>query len=241
MAKKGGGSTTQTQGLDPQTQAYVDQVRNAATAAGNTAGAGVNPYTQGAADSFGQFAKGGNLGFSALTGDPTATASFMNPYQSNVIDATRAQFDQTRADTLRSVDDASTAAGAFGGTRADVARGAALSGVARDENSTIAGLNQQGYNDAMTRAGSAANLGFGANQQLASLGDYMRSIQNSNDPATRKLGFLLQGMGTPYGQTSTTTQQSGHNPFSGALGGAAAGSEFGPWGAGIGGLLGAFS
>jgi hypothetical protein len=238
---KGGGSTTQTQGLDQGTQQYVDQVRKAAQDAAGGAGPGLSSETQGAIDQYGQFMKGGNLGFSALTGDPSSMAQFMNPYQQQVIDRVNSQYGDIRKQTMGAVDDSATAAGAFGGSRHDVATGMALGQVGKSQADQIAQLLYGGYNDAAGRAGQAANLGFGATGAMSDLGQYTRGVGMDQNPAMWRLKMLQMGMNTPYGQTSTTTQRSGSNPYSGALGGAAAGSAFGPWGAAAGGLLGLFS
>jgi hypothetical protein len=151
---------------------------------------------------------------------------------------------------MNTVNDAATQAGAFGGSRHGVAEGVALGQLGQGHEQQMAGLTSQGYNDAMGRAGQLANLGFNANSAAGNIGSYMQSINAANDPNMRRYQLLSGALGSmPHGSTSTTTQQNGHNGFSGALGGAATGADigghFGPWGAGIGagigGLLGMFS
>jgi hypothetical protein len=58
---------------------------------------------------------------------------------------------------------------------------------------------------------------LGANAQLASLGDYARQVQMSQDPAMRNLQ-MLQGLlsGLPSGMS--TTQPMYSNPLGGILG-----------------------
>lgn len=247
---KGGGTQTVTQASDPATQAYTQRIRDAAMQAAGSPAPGLAPETQSAIDSFGQYMRGGNLGFGALNGDPNAIASFMNPYQNNVVDATKAQFANLRGDTMSSINDAATQAGAFGGSRHGVASGVALGELGRNEQSALADLYHSGFNEAMGRAGQSANLGFGASGALGSLGEYTRGVAMDQNPDLWRLKMLQAGMTQPTGSTQTTQGAPGHNMFSGILGGAASGAGIagalgatGPigWGlAGLGGLLGAF-
>jgi len=198
---------------------------------------GMDPASLEALQNYQGMASAGNLGLGALSGDPNAIGQFMNPYQSNVLDQVQGRYGDLSALTSRGVNDRATLAGAFGGSRHGVAEGVAQGELAKGMGQQMAGLQYQGYNDAMGRAGQLANLGLGANSQLASMGDYARQIQMSQDPAMRQLQ-ILQGLlsGMPMGMTQSTPTY--RNPMGGAIGGAAAGSAFGPWGAGIGGLLG---
>ena len=244
---KGGGQTTASQSVDPQTRAYIDYMRrvamgyvggaDAGTGApqggggflGSHYGAGaprgpivqaLPPEIQQAMDQYRQYATAGNLGLSALTGQGDAQQSFMNPY----LQTLNPYFDQLRSQAVNAANEQATLAGAYGGGRGDVAQGVALGQVAN----TQAQLGYSAFNDAMQRALSAANLGFGAQAQSAFLPQQYASGQ---------LGLLGQALG-PYGQT--TTQPLYRNRLAGAFGGAAAGAPFGPIGAGIGGLLGYF-
>lgn len=246
MAKKGGGTQTVTQTLDPATQKMQQQVYDAARQAA-VAPPGVNPYTMQAAGIYQNAANFGMGGFNALAGDPAAIAKLMNPYQQEVVDATRAQYGTLMSDITNHINDEATQAGAFGGSRHGVAEGVALGNLGQAEAQTLAGLNYQGYTDAMQQAAQLANFGMGATGQMAQLGDYIRSL----DPSLQRLAILKQGMdGTPYGSTQTTTGQAGHNGVTGFLGGASTGAGIAqalslgtPWGAvlaGAGGLLGLF-
>lgn len=250
MGKKSGGSTTQTVGPDAQTQEYGKQLWQAAQLAGNSAGAPIDPATGQAMAGFQGIAQQGNLGFSALSGDANATARLTSPYQSQVIDQMNQQYALDRGATMNSVNDAATAGGAFGGSRHGVAEGTALAQMQQAHAGQIANTLNTGYSDAMNRAGTLANMGFGAQGAIANLGAYKQQIAAQNDPNMRRLGALSQAMQVyPHGSTNATTEQNGHNGASGFMGGAATGAEigghFGPWGAGIGaglgGLLGMFS
>lgn len=198
---------------------------------------GVSPLTQQAESGYQGALSAGNLGLGALSGNQGAISQLMNPYQSNVLDAINRNYGQLAANTTNAINDQATQAGAFGGARHGVAEGVALSQLNKDQANQMAGLQYQGYNDAMSRAGGLANLGLGAAGQLASLGDYNRQVQMSQDPAMRNLQ-ILQGLmtGMPFGQSQSTPMT--RNALGGALGGAGAGMAFGPIGAGIGGLIG---
>ena len=112
----------------------------------------------GAAPNVSPYADAGATGAKALGGDQGAISSLMNPYQSQVIDAMHGQYDKLRNQSALDSNDAATRAGAFGGDRAALMKGARLGEVDSSEASNIANLLSGGYNDAMTRAGSAAGL-----------------------------------------------------------------------------------
>jgi hypothetical protein len=105
----------------------------------------------------------------ALAGGPDVSA-FMNPFQSQVIDATRASFDSARNRLNRNLSDRATQAGAFGGSREAVARGQALADLARDETQQISGLLNSGFSDAMARAMADQQFRFGAGSQMSGAG-----------------------------------------------------------------------
>jgi len=143
---------------------------------------------------FADYAKGGNLGFSALTGNADAASQFMNPYLSQM----NPFFAQQRAQAVQGANDLSTQMGAFGGDRSQIA--ALLAGQQADQSQ--AGFNYDAFNQAMQRALSAANLGYGAAAQGAFLPQQYASGQ---------LGLLGQAMG-PYGQTQS--QPTHNDPWS---------------------------
>lgn len=236
MAKKGGSKTVTTD-IDPASQKARDEVYGLAREAGNVTMPGVNGLTQEAIGNYRGMTDTGNLGMRALGGDAGAISTLMNPYQQNVMDAMNRQFGDTRLQTMNAVDDAATQAGAFGGSRHGVAEGVALSQLGKTQNDAISNLLYSGFGDAMNRAGTAANLGFGANGQLASLGDYSRNVIMSQNPALNKFNFMNQAVSSmPHGQTQTTPME--RNAGAGALGGASIGAKFGPWGALGGAVLG---
>lgn len=249
-----GGKQTATQGPDPATAAYLQQVRGAALGAaaepyqqyrGQTV-AGVSDLSTGAAGQFQNASGLAGLGAAAIGGDPSAFGIFQNPYQHNVIDALGSQYDKLRSQAQLGTADMATKAGAFGGSRYGVALGSRLGALDQSQMQQTAQLQQQGFNDAQGRAFGAANLGLGAAGQAFGAGDYMRQVQQqyltslqdqfnqARDYPMRQLGILQGAMGGGGTVQSTPTSR---NPIAGAAGGALQGLEVaGTPGAVIGGL-----
>lgn len=231
MAKKGG-SQTVSQRLDPEMQAQVQRMFGLAADAGNVQMPGLSAPTQQAIDTYGRFASGGNLGLGALGGDPNAIKALMNPYEEGVINATMGDFSHLRDQTLGSVNDQATQAGAFGGSRHGVAEGVALGELGRGEQSTLAGLRSSGFDSAMGRAGTLANFGLMGAAGSAGLGKYARDVAIDQDPALHRYAVAKDAItGTPYGTTQTTRSSS--NPLAAILGAITTGAGlFGSFGQG---------
>jgi len=104
------------------------------------------------------------------------------------------------------------------------------------------GLAGQDYMDANYLQGIGAQRQGLANQYLGNAAGQFNNAAQWPYEQLQRYGQVVQG-GTGQGGTTTSTgqNQGGSNPFAGAIGGAAAGSSFGPWGALAGGVLGAFS
>ena len=208
-----GGSQTVTQNVDPQTQAYVQQLRRYALGATGMPQPGpqnvsaafgskfqnqtpgtpftptLPPEIAQAQQGFQNYAQGGQLGLSALTGNAGAAQQFLNPYTSLM----NPFFAQQRAQAVQAANDQATQYGAFGGDRSAI--GASNAGAQADINQGL--FLNQAFELAMQRALQAANLGYGAGAQAAFLPQQYYGGQ---------LGLLNQGIG-PYGQqTSTHTQ-----------------------------------
>lgn len=185
----------QQQQIDPVTQQYMTEIMDVARRAGQ---AGPSPLLTGASDWYTNAMKTGRGGLDALSGNPDAIAALMNPYQKNVIDAANAQFDYGDARAMKTVNDAATKAGAFGGSRHGVASGVALGETGRARGNTISGLLYGGYNDAMGRAGEMARMGFGAAGANANLG-----FGGVGSPNQWLLQMLNQGFKGPMGSSGT--------------------------------------
>lgn len=167
----------------------------------------ISPFLTAGAQGLQNIAQQGATGLAAQT-DPTAAAKFMNPYLSALDPA----FNKLRAQSLNAANANATSQGAYGGSRAAVTGGVALSNINNLQNQT----NYQGFQDAMQRALQTANLGMGASQALSSSfgpGAFLTNLPMQY--RQQQLGLLLGGIG-PYGQTQTVPTQS--DPLSGALG-----------------------
>lgn len=200
-----------------------------------------------------------------LSGDINA---YQNPYQQNVINGIQGDYDRIRQQTSNQVNDAATAAHAFGGSRHGVAEGIALANTNRDEASQLAGLRSAGYTDAANRlSADQARQDAYQTQRLGTAGDlmnlglsgggYLRNVQQQGldanyDNFLRQQGYGAQQLGMLSGtlgalpQGGTSTQQTPGSGLGGFVGGALSlGSQFLPGGslAGIlgGGALGGFA
>ena len=153
-------------------QPYLSQAATHGTQAGTTMG-GVSPYITGAA---------GLTGTGAGTG-AGSIASYMSPYQSQVIDATLSEFDKQAAIREQAISDAAIGVGGYGGGRHGVAE--AEYQTQSDKNRALlqaqmlqqgfgqgAALRQQDYTNLLGLGGAQAGLAQG---QLG-LGQYQKGL-----------------------------------------------------------------
>jgi hypothetical protein len=131
---------------------------------------------------------------------------FMSPYQSQVIDASLAEFDRNKAIQEQSIRDQQTALGALGSGRAGVQLAEFGTGAARERALLQAGLLQQGFGqaagarqqDIQNRMGLAqATQGLGSFQsglagQQAALGQTQQALQGTDISRLGSLGALNQ-------------------------------------------------
>ena len=140
---------------------------------------------------------------SFFTGPMTQTPgemaqAFMNPYQQNVIDGVRGEFDHLRNQAGMQAGQQATQAGAFGGSRHGVMEGARLGELDRAQASQIGGLLYGGHQNAMQQG-----LGFAEHQRQL-------QEQQMQEPLFRQQqaqNFMNLGLG-PTG-TQTTEKTSG--------------------------------
>ena len=230
-----GGSSTVSQNVDPQTQAYVNQLRQYALGAtGLPTGAGAAP----AAQAGGRWVPGGGTfgHWQQNPAQPAAPSGFQMPGLPPEIAAAQAQYgqyanagnlgltaltgganpfyDQAQQQALEPLF-AQARQRALGdiGQQATLASsfGGSRQGVAEGQalgtlGAQQAGYGYQAYQDSLNRALQAANLGFGAQARSAFLPQQFYGGQ---------LGLLQQALG-PYGTTQTQQMQS--DPFSQLLG-----------------------
>ena len=124
-------------------------------------------------------------------------SDFMSPYQSQVIDASLAEFDRNRAIQEQSIRDQQAALGVLGAGRAGVQLAEFGTGAARERALLQAGLLQQGFGQAQAaRQQDIANrFGLGAAQQgiagaTQSLGGFRSGLAGQQ----AQLGGALQGL-----------------------------------------------
>ena len=115
-------------------QPYLTQAATQGTQAISTLG-GVSPYISGAA---------GLTGTGAGTG-AGSIASYMSPYQQQVIDTSLAEFDRQAAARQQSISDQAVALGGFGGGREGVQLAEYQTQSDRNRALLQAGMLQQGY------------------------------------------------------------------------------------------------
>ncbi len=151
---------------------YLSEAATYGTQAGTTMG-GVSPYITGAA---------GLTGTGAGTG-AGSIASYMSPYQSQVIDATLSEFDKQAAMRQQQISDAAVAVGGFGGgregvmqseyqTQSDKNRALLQAQMLQQGFGQGAALRQQDYLNQLGLAGAQTGL---AQSQLG-LGQYQRGL-----------------------------------------------------------------
>ena len=145
----------------------------------------------------------GQLGTAATTlgGIPTGAATsaqiqqFMSPYQSQVIDASLAEFDRNKAIQEQSIRDQQAALGALGSGRAGVQLAEFGTGAARERALLQAGLLQQGFQQAQAARQQDIQNRFGLGQAQAGIAG-----------ATQGLGQFQSGLAGQQAQLGAQRQ-----------------------------------
>ena len=205
-------------GLAPQV-AQQDQLQRDAEARALSGLGSYQPFLQGAVNQAG--AAGQTLGGVSL-GAPTAaqTQSFMSPYQSQVMEASLAEFDRNAAMQQQGLRDQAVASGAFGGGREGVAQAEYMKGSDMNRAQLQAGLLNQGFGQAMgARQQDIANrFGLGQAQQglggfQAGLGSQLQAQQGSDISTLGSLGALNQAQTQAgYDATREANRMSAYQP-----------------------------
>ena len=201
------------------------QLGAAQTALGTagTTTAGVSPYIS---------AAGTGLGTAAgLTGTGTGTgagsiASYMSPYQSQVIDTTLAEFDKQAAMRQQGISDAAVALGGFGGGREGVMQSEYQSGSDAQRAALQAQMLQQGYGQAagMRQQDYANQMGL-AQGQLG-LGQAQLGLGSAQaGQAGQQAGMAGQRAQLAGAQQGLASGQLGLGQFQQGLGGALQGLQ----------------
>ena len=124
-------------------------------------------------------------------------SQFMSPYQSQVIDASLAEFDRNAKMQQQQIADQAVASGAFGGGREGVMQAEYQAGSDRNRAALQAGLLQQGFGQAQAaRQQDIANrFGLGQAQQgIAGATQGLGSFQSNLAGQQAQFGQGLQGM-----------------------------------------------
>jgi len=212
-----------------QAQSALDQQQ--ALAQGLSSSAAASPFMQAAsgAANAAQLAAlagqgAGTADFQAardLTG-PQAYQQFMSPYQQEVIDATRAEFENEMARQQAQL--GASAGSAFGGGRFGVAQGELGAQGARGLASTLASLRQQGFAGAQAAAAQAQQQRMGLGQ--AAMGQAAQNQQLLQSAAQQQAGLGSQAAALASGdmqalgqvaQSQGALAQSQMSPFQQAL------------------------
>ena len=131
-------------------------------------------------------------GLGALTGtgagaadQASSIASYMSPYQQQVIDASLAEFDRNAAIQQAGLRDAAISRGAYGGGREGVMQAEAMRNNQMNRAQLQAGLLNQGFMDARQARGAdlAAQQGLGTYQQQ--LGSAQQGFEQAKLDATQ--------------------------------------------------------
>jgi hypothetical protein len=127
-------------------------------------------------------------------------SQYEDPYESQVIGATEAQIANTDAQQMAQLGGNAASAGAFGGDRMGVAQG--ILGGQQDiaNNSTLAGLNQSNYAQALAEANQQQQTGIAANEaSLASGESEFNNQQQAQLSANEANAWLNSQAGYAYG------------------------------------------
>jgi hypothetical protein len=121
-------------------------------------------------------------------------SQFMSPYQSQVIDATLAEFDRNRQIQEQSLRDQQAKLGVLGAGRAGVQLAEFGTGAARERALLQAGLLQQGFNQASAQRQQDIANRFGLAQAQRGLGGFEATLGGQQQALTggdvRQLGTL---------------------------------------------------
>jgi hypothetical protein len=159
-----------------------------------TAGVGsYAPYLQGAQAAMGQAGTAAG-GLGALTGPGAGTgagsiASFMSPYQGQVIDETLRQYDLSRGAGQQQIKDAAVASGNFGGGREGAMLGQYNADSLANRAGLRAGMLQQGFTGAQDARQQAFRNQQAMQQAYTGLGTQQMGLSN----------FQRAGMGQDIG------------------------------------------
>ena len=175
----------------PQDQMQQDAITMATQGVGS-----YQPYLQQAQTAM--TTQGGLAGAGAGTG-PGSIASFMSPYQTQVIDENLRQYDLSRTQGQQSIQDAAVASGNFGGGREGAMLGQYQADTLANRAGIRAGLLQQGFGQAANARQQAfqnqqqmANMYQGLGTQQMGLSNFQRAGMGQDIAAMGQMGASQQ-------------------------------------------------
>ena len=150
------------------------------------------------------------------------------------------------------IEDRGTFSGQFGTPQGEIALGRATDGLSRSLSDAEVSIMEGDRNRAFQAMGMAPSIlsstlmpsqimgDIGTQRTQRGQQELLDEIFQYEQPRNNELRHLAEtsGLLSPLTGLSTTVSAPGGSPLQGALGGAAAGSAFGPWGAAAGGVIG---
>jgi hypothetical protein len=198
----------------------------AAQAALGTAGtttAGVSPYISAAGQGLGT--AGALTGTGAGTGTGSI-ASYMSPYQSQVIDASLAEFDKQAAMRQQAISDQAVALGGYGGGREGVMQSEYQTGSDRNRAALQAQLLQQGFGQGAALRQQDLSNQMGLAQGQLGLGQAQLGLgQAQAGQAGQQAGMAGQRAQLAGAQQGLASGQLGLGQYQQGLGGALQGMQ----------------
>ena len=162
-------------------------------------------------------------GLGSLLG-PKGYQQFMSPYQQEVIDTTMSEFDRQASIQQQGLRDQSIRSGAYGGGREGVQQAEYQRGSDIARSGQLAGLLQQGYQNAQQTAGQQLAAQQGLGQYQSQLGGLQRQIGQAGltaqqegareaafEPFTR-LGLVAPQLASVIGGFPAATQSQSTPP-----------------------------
>ena len=166
-----------------QTGLQTEAQRLAEAQAGQSGIASFQPFLTAAQQEAGVASGLGTMALLQLGGVGTGAQAFqqdvqqfMSPYQSQVIDASLAEFDRNKAIQEQSIRDQQAALGALGSGRAGVQLAEFGTGAARERALLQANLLQQGFNQASAQRQQDIQNRFGLSQATQGLGAFRSGL-----------------------------------------------------------------
>ena len=240
---KGGKPQTQTNEINPYAmQAYRQNLENARATA-----AGLGPQQFAGFDPRYEAGEKALYEASMKPFGAEDIAAFQNPYESQVVQQSLQDIERSRQMAALQDANRATAAKAFGGSRYGVQSALTNEAALQEAARTAGQLRSAGFGQAARLAQEAREMNMRGYQNAMNLGLTRQQFAQLGLDAQRNLPLQRLAIeqaamsAQPANLGSTSSQPTSKNVLSGALGGAAAGAQFGPWGALAGGVLGALA